>query len=232
MYQHKTLNGFMVERLREKIVSGELPAGSKIDQNAVAEEFGVSRMPVREALRHLDAEGFVTLLSHRGAIVSQLSEDDIVHAYEIRAVLSGLAAKLSVPHFDDETVPALEALAEAMKTAEAEEWIRLNQEFHDRIERPSGVERLLELIERLTQQCRPYLQISVHLAHAQQPAEEEHERILRACREADEDELERAVRDHLSAWGRVVASYVGRARAEDKRNEAPAAAGGKRKGNT
>jgi DNA-binding GntR family transcriptional regulator len=217
MYQHRTLNSFVVERLREKIVSGELPAGSKIDQNAVAAELGVSRMPVREALRQLDAEGFVTLLSHRGAIVSELSVDEIVEMYEMRAVLSGLASRLAVPNFDDATVQRLEQLSKDMeKTTDPDEWIELNQQFHDAIEKPSGAKRLLELIERLTQQCRPSLQISVRLVHAQTPAQKEHDAIVRACRERDAEGLEQAVRTHLSSWGRDVATFVGRARATTK----------------
>lgn len=211
--EHKTLISFVVQQLRERIVSGALPAGSKIDQNALAEELGVSRMPVREALRQLDAEGFVNLISHRGALVAKLTEEEIVEIYEIRSVLAGLASRLSAPKLDDSTVKELEQLFAAMKTADPDQWINLNERFHELIEQPCRAERLLTLIERLTQQCRPYLRISVHLVHIQQTAEAEHAQILEACRERDAFGLELAVREHLLSSGQVVASYVGHARA-------------------
>jgi DNA-binding GntR family transcriptional regulator len=213
--EHKTLISFVVQALREKIISGALPAGSRIDQNAVAEELGVSRMPVREALRQLDAEGFVELISHRGALVAKLSEDEIIEIYEMRSVLAGLASRLAVPEFTDETIEELERLASAMETADPDQWIELNDTFHMKIEEPCGAKRLLALIERLTQQCRPYLRISVHMVHTQQSAKAEHERILDACRKRQPIELEAAVRDHLASAGQVVASFVGHARAAE-----------------
>lgn len=213
--EHKTLISFVVDALREKIVSGALAAGSKIDQNAIAEELGVSRMPVREALRQLDAEGFVDLVSHRGALVAKLSEEEIIEIYEMRGVLAGLASRLSAPKLDDETLEELETLVAAMATADPDQWIILNETFHETIERPCGADRLLTLIERLTQQCRPYLRISVHMVHTQTSAKTEHARILEACRAHDSTELESAVREHLASAGQVVANYVGHARAAE-----------------
>jgi DNA-binding GntR family transcriptional regulator len=93
--KHRTLDSFVVDELRERIVSGTLPAGTKIDQQALAEELGVSRMPVREALRRLSAEGFVQLISHRGAVVAELSHDEIIEVYEMRGVPIGRSTSAS-----------------------------------------------------------------------------------------------------------------------------------------
>jgi DNA-binding GntR family transcriptional regulator len=207
--KHRTLDSFVVDELRVRIVSGALPAGTKIDQQALAEELGVSRMPVREALRRLSAEGFVKLISHRGALVAELSPDEIIEIYEMRAVLQGLASRLAVPNYTDENIDEIKRALEAMdKTKDVSEWIELNRAFHQHIESPSGAQHLLQLIERLTQQCAPYLEISVHYLHAEETAAELHHAIYDACVDRDPDALEQAVRAHLSSWGRDVAGYL------------------------
>jgi DNA-binding GntR family transcriptional regulator len=207
--KHRTLDAFVVDELRERIVSGELEAGTKIDQQALAEELGVSRMPVREALRRLSAEGFVELLSHRGAIVVQLSDAEIIEIYEMRGVLQGLAAKLAVPSYTDEDVAEIKRLLHEMDTTrEMQAWITLNHAFHERIEGPAKARRLHELIERLTLQCAPYLQISVHFLHAQSSPQESHHEIYKAVEARDADAVEAAVRAHLTSWGRDVAGFV------------------------
>jgi DNA-binding GntR family transcriptional regulator len=207
--KHRTLDSFVVDELRERIVSGALAAGTKIDQQALAEELGVSRMPVREALRRLSAEGFVELISHRGAVVAELSHDEIIEIYEMRGVLQGLASRLALPHYTAEYVDELREILEKLdSTKDMAEWIELHRVFHERIETPSGARHILTLIERLTQQCAPYLQISVRFLHAEESAIELHHAILDAIVQRDGDALESAVRTHLTSWGGDVARYV------------------------
>ena len=207
--KHRTLDSFVVDEVRERIVSGTLAAGTKIDQQALAEELGVSRMPVREALRRLSAEGFVELISHRGAVVAELSHDEIIEIYEMRGVLQGLASRLALPHYTDESVDAMkEILAKLDATKDTAEWIELNGAFHRAIESPSEAEHLLALIERLTQQCAPYLQISIRFLHAEETAVASHHSIMDAIVKRDAEALERAVRAHLVDWGKDVARYV------------------------
>lgn len=213
--KHRTLDSFVVDELRERIVSGVLPAGARIDQQALAEELGVSRMPVREALRRLSAEGFVELISHRGAVVTQLSFEEIIEVYEMRAVLHGLASRLAVPHYTDDDIEAIRLLLEKLDvTEDIAEWIELNRAFHQRIESPSKARRLLQLIERLALQCAPYVQISLHYLHAEKSAEKQHHAIYDACVARDSEALEQLVRAHLLSWGRDVARYVQRAASE------------------
>jgi len=223
--QHRTLDSFVVAEVRERIVSGTLPAGTKIDQQALAEELGVSRMPVREALRRLAAEGFVRLISHRGAVVAELSHDEIIEIYEMRGVLQGLASRLAVPNYTDAQIEEMKRVLERLdETKDMAKWIELNQSFHDLIETPSNAQHLLQLIERLTQQCAPYLQISVVFLHAEESAVESHHAILDACVNRDPDALEQAVRSHLVNWGRDVAGYVQEHRANAQEPESAAKA--------
>ena len=169
----------------------------------------MSRMPVREALRHLAAEGFVVLVSHRGAVVAQLSPDEIIELYEMRGVLQGLAARRAVPNYTDKDFKDLQRLLDLMeKTTDVRKWTKLNHEFHTRLEAPSGAEHLLGLIQRLTQQCEPYMQISVQYLHAEDTAVEGHHAIFDAALARDADALEQVVRSHLTSWGRDIAGYI------------------------
>src|SRR6266581_9797245 len=83
----KSLSSVVVERLREKILTGELREGEQLRQDAIASEFQISRIPVREALSHLAAEGLITIVANRGAVVSALSPEEIMQLFETRAVL-------------------------------------------------------------------------------------------------------------------------------------------------
>src|SRR5690242_21954343 len=82
-----SLSSAVAEKLREKIVQGDIQEGEQLRQDAIAQEFAVSRIPVREALRQLEAEGLITIVPHRGAVVSLLSCDEIEELFEIRAIL-------------------------------------------------------------------------------------------------------------------------------------------------
>jgi DNA-binding GntR family transcriptional regulator len=207
--KHRTLDGLVAEEVRDRIVSGALPVGTRIDQQALAEELGVSRMPVREALRHLAAEGFVVLVSHRGALVAQLSTSEIIELYEMRGVLQGLAARLAIPNYTEKDLKELQRLLELMeKTKDVRKWTKLNHDFHSRLEAPSGAQHLISLIQRLTLQCEPYMQISVQYLHAEESAVEGHHAIFNAYEDRDADGVEQAVRSHLISWGKEIAGYI------------------------
>lgn len=207
---HRTLPGALIETVRERIINGELPAGARIDQEALATEFGVSRMPVREALRQLDAEGFVTLVPHRGAIVSELGAAEVEEIYEMRAVLEGLACRLALPNLEEKDVDAVRGALEAMSaTRDIREWTRLNGEFHAGMFVPCERQHLLKVIERLRRQCEPYVRMYVHLLRGEMQADREHHAIFDALLAGDGEDVERLVRAHLVATGRGVAHYLG-----------------------
>jgi DNA-binding GntR family transcriptional regulator len=127
----------------------------------------------------------------------------------MRGVLQGLASRLAVPNYTDQDVAQIKQLLAKMDaTRDVSAWTELNQEFHRHIEAPAGAHRLDELIERLTLQCAPYLQISVHFLQAQSSPQELHHDIYAAVEKRDPEALEAAVRAHLASWGREVAGFV------------------------
>jgi DNA-binding GntR family transcriptional regulator len=174
-------------------------------------------MPVREALRQLDAEGFVTLVPHKGAIVSELSAAQIEEVYEMRSVLEGLASGLAVKHLDDADCERLAGILAALRQAtDVHEWSSLNAEFHMRLAAGCDRPRLLEQIALLRRQCQPYVRMYVQHLHKDAQADREHAEIMQAAIERDAPRIESLVRQHLMNTGRAVARYL-----ESDRKTAP-----------
>jgi DNA-binding GntR family transcriptional regulator len=132
---HSPLTRMVVDTLRDRILSGAAVGGERLVEGRLSEELGVSRMPVREALRQLASEGLVTIEPRRGAAVTQFSEDQVRELVEVRATLEGLNAKLAAKRHDAAKIKELESiLAEGLSVAETADSLtltRLNQRFHD-----------------------------------------------------------------------------------------------------
>jgi DNA-binding GntR family transcriptional regulator len=211
---HLTIQQAVADAVRTRVISGQLPAGTRIDQDALAAEFSVSRMPVREALRQLGAEGFVTIVPHRGAIVTALSPAEVEEIYEIRAALEGVAARHASQALTAGDLDRLRKVLAAMRNEkEIDTWVALNAEFHNAINQASMRPRLLELIQRFREQSQPYIRLYVQRLHKSAQARKEHRAILEALADRDADRAESAVRAHLVGTGRAVAAF---ARAADE----------------
>lgn len=132
---HSPLTRLVMESLRERILTGALPGGERLVEGRLSEELGVSRMPVREALRQLAAEGLVTIEPRRGASVTEFTEEQVRELVEVRATLEGLNAKLAAKRHDPSQIAELERiLAEGVQMAETGDALTLtlqNQRFHD-----------------------------------------------------------------------------------------------------
>jgi DNA-binding GntR family transcriptional regulator len=133
----RSLSEVISEQIRGRILDGTLKPGERLVEDRLSAELGVSRVPVREALRGLSAEGLVTLLPRRGATVVEVTPETVTELVEVRALLEGLNARLAAQRHDPEIVAQLEdTLArgnEAAKAGTAEELARLNAEFHERL---------------------------------------------------------------------------------------------------
>src|ERR1700726_1444937 len=106
----QSLPSAVADKLREQIIRGEIPEGAQLRQDAIATQYQVSRIPVREALRQLDAEGLITIVPNRGAVVPELSPDDIEELFSIRALLEPEVLKLSIPRLTQADFAEAEAV--------------------------------------------------------------------------------------------------------------------------
>jgi DNA-binding GntR family transcriptional regulator len=150
---HSPLTQLVADALRERIVSGALPPGERLVEGKLSEELGVSRMPVREALRQLAAEGLVTIEPRRGATVTQFNPGQIHELVEVRATLEGLNAKLAAKRHDPAQIAELERiLAEGTRLADSEDTVLLmkfNQQFHDALGHIAANSVLQEIMHSL-----------------------------------------------------------------------------------
>lgn len=195
-----TVPAVVADRLRALILSGALAAGERINQDRIAQEHGVSHIPVREALRNLEAEGLVTFHPRRGFFVAALSAEDALELGDMRAVLEGLAARLAVPRAtaaDLEAADAQIAFSDRADTLGA--WSEANWRFHRLLYAPCRRPRLLESLETLWRASDRYLRVVWQEAAWQGRSQDEHRAIIAAFRAGDAARAARLVSRHVTA---------------------------------
>ena len=193
--------------VREQILAGELRPGSKIDQDALAESLGVSKLPVREALLQMEGEGLVRNIARRGSFVAELQPDDVRDHYYIFGLVSGLAAERAAERLTDAELEALEALvAEMDEVADPERQETLNFEFHQLINRAGGSGRQLAILRILASS----LPARFYSFAEEWPAKarKHHHEILAALRRRDARAARYATVDHLRAGGEVAVEML------------------------
>ena len=207
------MQALVTDHVRAAILAGRLGPGERVPQDELAAQLGVSRMPVREALRVLEIEGLVEMRPHRGAVVVDLLPEDIAEVFEIRAMLEAKAAELAAPNLADETIERLRAVeAELRTTADEERWLQLNRDFHTAIYPASGWPRLCALIEQQRNVVQPYLRASLAFVGRTETARDEHRAILRAAEARDGASLASLTVDHLRTTARELIAFLRRQR--------------------
>jgi DNA-binding GntR family transcriptional regulator len=200
----------IADRLRAAVRSGELAAGERINQDRVAQEAGVSHIPVREALRGLAAEGLVTFHPRRGFFVAALSVADAQDLGDLRAALEGLAARLAVPRVGAADLQAAQEQIERSERARSlAVWSEANWRFHRALYAPCGRPRLLETLEGLWRAADRYLRVVWQEAAWQGRSQDEHRVILEAFRAGDAALAGRLVRRHVEAATRELVKIMG-----------------------
>lgn len=190
----------VVAKIRDAITSGRLRPGDRLMQDELAGHLGVSRMPIREALRRLEAEGLVTLQPYRGATVAQLSVQELREIYEIRIALETLALRVGVPEMSPGTIQAMEGVLRRLdEEPDAEAWLALNGEFHSLLYEASQRELLLETIQNLRNKSDRYLRLFAAHRDRTAQAQEEHWALFRACRAGRAEEAGRLLARHLES---------------------------------
>jgi DNA-binding GntR family transcriptional regulator len=187
--------------LREEILANRLPAGTELQETALAAELGVSRGPVREALGRLAAEGLVVVRPRRGAVVRSLTKDEFIEAYEVREALEVMAVRLATRRLGHAGLARLEELTETMERHaerdEVDEFFDANAAFHASLVEASGNERLRELHAQLLGQINRYRQRSLALRGSLDRSVAEHRAILEALAAGDAERATQLTSDHI-----------------------------------
>ncbi len=211
----KTAYQFALETLRNAIASGAINEGELLLQNDIAAALGLSRMPVREALRILEAEGWVEFSPHKGAVVSRLSAEEIVETFEIRFTLESLALRKSLPIMPNEAFDRAQALVDALDgERDIGKWVDLNRRFHLCLYVGAG-KRLLALINEQYAAADRYLRIELETLHNAEESQVEHRAILAACRVRDVETAVALCEPHIVEAGHELAAALTRRRNEN-----------------
>jgi DNA-binding GntR family transcriptional regulator len=218
----------VVSGIRDLIVEGDLVAGTRISERELCDRFGVSRTPLREALKVLASEGLVELTPNRGARVIRLTEQDVGDMFEVMGTLEGLAGELAARHITDEELAEIKALHYQMALHHARRelmpYFRINQEIHRKIFDISRNKTLITVYRGLAGRIRRPRYLANISAPRWAEALNEHEAILAALDAKDGSALARILRDHL----RKTCETVKQALREETRPETGKAAAGRR----
>ena len=198
---YKPLRELVCEHIREAIFNGVFAPGERLMEIQMADEMGVSRTPVREAIRKLEMEGFVVMIPRRGTYVSNMSIKDINDVYEIRISLDTLAAGLAAERISDEELEELQRLlvkvGHAIEENDMAKVVEADIEFHDVLYRASRNERLRNIINNLREQITVIRGVSMRYPGRLKDTQEEHRRLVESIAARNVEKSQEAARIHL-----------------------------------
>lgn len=202
----QSLPSAVADKLRDQIIRGEIAEGTQLRQDAIATQFQVSRIPVREALRQLEAEGLIAIVPNRGAVVPALSPDDVEELFSIRSLLEPEILKRSIPHLTEEDFSQAEAILqtfvnELRRDDHVSGWGRLNWQFHSTLYAKANQPRFMATIRNINNSGERYTRLQLYLTHGIKRANEEHHRILELCRQGDAAGACQLLREHIEYAG-------------------------------
>jgi DNA-binding GntR family transcriptional regulator len=197
------------ETLRSAILDGRIPCGTALRQQDLADFFGVSRMPVREALRQLEAQSLLSVIAHKGAVVAPLVQGDAVETYALRILLESQALRLSIPLL---TAEDIEQAARHIDDLETErdftEIGRLNRLFHMALYSKAPNRRLLRLVEDGLNEEERFLRFNLEAMNLGELSQEDHRALLRAVGDRDVEGAVRLLEQHLNRAVEVITRYL------------------------
>ncbi|MFL9825510.1 GntR family transcriptional regulator [Rhodoplanes sp. SY1] len=208
----RTLTETLRRELEEAIVKGTLAPGDRLEENDIAQRYGVSRTPVREAFRLLGADGLVELKSRQGVVVRKISIATLIEMFQVMAELEGLCARLAARRIAPAQLRDLEAiharLTAAGRESDVERFYGVNQEFHELIYDAARNAFLAEQVRQLRNRVAPFRRRVTYKPHRFDKTLVEHEAVLAAIRAHDADRADVLMRDHVNLLGDDLVDFV------------------------
>jgi DNA-binding GntR family transcriptional regulator len=209
---HTTVASAAAEELRRRILDATYPSGVPLRQDALAEEFGISRIPLREALLQLEAEGLVRILPHRGAVVSELSIAEVEEIFELRAVLEPKLLEHSAPKLTlDDYASLRRTLAEfdtELRAGHVGRWGELNKAFHLGLYARADRPRTLGIVSKLLQESDRHTRLQLSYTDGRSRAEREHVELLGLCEAGRFQDAGTLLRAHIDNVGRTLIDFL------------------------
>ncbi|WP_296617227.1 GntR family transcriptional regulator [Sphingomonas sp.] len=206
------------ESLQERILSGEFRDGEALVQDVLAEEYGVSRMPVREVLRQLEACGLVSMRTHKGAVVTSIPTEQVEELFELRALLEADMLVRAFRRMTDSDIEeargVLGELEQSYRRGDMASWGRLNWEFHRRLYLPAGRPQTLSVLHGINLRVERYIRLHLLMTDGLDTAEREHREILRLCALRDAEAAVAYLKLHILDAGRTLVAALRQERAK------------------
>ncbi|MCF5721715.1 GntR family transcriptional regulator [Pseudomonas syringae] len=197
------------ETLRNAILDGRLPCGTAMRQQELASLFGVSRMPVREALRQLEAQSLLHVVTHKGAVVAPLIEDNSAETYALRMLLESEALRLSIPLLTESDIAGADALICALEQEKDYTEIgRLNRLFHMALYSKAPNQRLLKLVEHGLNEEERFLRFNLEAMGLGETSQEDHRELLQLVAQKKIEQSILTLRNHLMRGMEVITNYL------------------------
>lgn len=197
------------ETLRAAILDGRIPCGIALRQQDLADLFGVSRMPVREALRQLEAQSLLNVIAHKGAVVAPLVQGDAAETYALRILLESEALRLSIPLLTSEDFHQAARYIDELETQhDYTEIGRLNRLFHMALYSKAPNRRLLKLVEEGLNEEERFLRFNLEAMGLGKLSQEDHRAMLRAVEERDVERSVKMLEQHLNRAVEVITRYL------------------------
>ncbi len=208
--ERQTAATHVADALRAAIQRGNLVDGTELNQVALAEHFGISRVPVREALRSLEAEGWITALPHRRAIVQPVSLERVEEIFRVRTLLEAHLLETSIARMDDARINGLRSICDAMDAMrDHHEWVSANRTFHRLLLGGDDAPMTISLIEQLTSQVERYVRAAGDDVIREREAGDEHRAILDAVVRRERATAQAHLSQHIDTTRRHVIAAIG-----------------------
>ncbi|MEG3182173.1 GntR family transcriptional regulator [Sphingomonas sp. LT1P40] len=191
----------VTDRIRYLILSGEIEDGAPLRQDALAEQMGTSRIPVREALSRLESEGLVASYPHRGYVVTGLSRDEIEELFDLRLMLEPELIRYAIPHLKPEDIADADMILReynaALANADVNSWGDLNRRFHNALYTPSGRTKTLDIVRGLLVNSDRYTRMILTFGDGVTMAEEDHSGLFNLWSKGQVNQAVALTRDHI-----------------------------------
>jgi DNA-binding GntR family transcriptional regulator len=208
--RYATAQNEVYEHLKQRILSGELAGGMRLNAVHIGAQLGVSRTPVREALHRLDIEGLVTLTPNRGVMVTSLTLEGVRELFKIRAALEALAASEAARKLREDDLDEFELLVRRMDRSRGDptSWLIRHEALHDRLYQFAQMPRLAAEICRAREAIHPYLRLYIDVYHQTEMPGYEHRTLLSEVATGDPERAGRAMREHIESAASGVLEFL------------------------
>ena len=205
----RTVAAEAAEILRQRILTGDLKSGQPIRQEQIAQELGVSRIPLREALKQLEAEGFVTIEPHKGAVVSTLSLAEVEELFELRIHLESWLLRDAIPRMREADFAQLDALIDESRVPDnLAHWGDINWRLHEAMYRPAGKPISLRFLKRIHDNLDRYLRLQITLTQDWDRAHGDHQQLIELSRAGDTETAVAVLERHIRHTARALAEAL------------------------